>query len=199
VSHAAETIRSSSERVSSGAAQQAAAIDQVSRKIAQLGQRSLEIGRIVDLVEEIARETNLLALNSSIEATRTSGGSRGFALVAEEVRKLAARAQTATREIAAFLETIQEATTEAGAAMSEIRAVTRRTVEEAAQEYGLAEEVVAAARTLEEAIARFRVEKADDDTTRERLRAIERQREELTQALVRLDAEELQLGGRGGE
>jgi methyl-accepting chemotaxis protein len=186
VSRSADAILGASQRMAQGAARQAQAIDGVSRKIKALGQRSLEITRIVELVEDIASQTNLLALNSAIEASKAGEGGKGFAVVAEEVRKLAERSGAATKDIAAFIESIQEATDEAGRAMEEIRDVTRGTADESKSQIDVARAVVASAHSLAEAIARFKVRAADDPV--EAARAIERLRARKADLQRALDA-----------
>gem|GEM_PF-6680556 len=186
---AAEAIQQASQRMEKGAAQQAHAIDGVSRKIKQLGQRSLEITRIVELVEGIAAQTNLLALNASIEANRAGQGGQGFAVVADEVRKLAERSSAATKDIADFIESIQEATDEAGRAMDEIRAVTRRTADDAGDQRQVAEQVVASARALGQAIARFTVPEGESARRTTALLALRRRHAELTVALGEVQRE----------
>jgi methyl-accepting chemotaxis protein len=93
------------------------AIDLVSLRVADLGERSKEIGSIVATIDDIAAQTNLLALNAAIEAARAGDQGRGFAVVADEVRKLAERSSVATKEIAALISSIQSGVSEAVKAM----------------------------------------------------------------------------------
>tara|TARA_B110000908_G_C10260499_1_gene458848 strand:+ start:875 stop:3178 length:2304 start_codon:yes stop_codon:yes gene_type:complete len=97
-------------------------IQDTSKRIKRLGESSQEIGDIVSLINEIADQTNILALNAAIQAAMAGEAGRGFAVVADEVQRLAERSATATKQIAGLVKTIQTDTHEAVASMEQTTA-----------------------------------------------------------------------------
>ncbi len=88
-------------------------IQETSKRIKRLGESSQEIGNIVELINDIAEQTNILALNASIQASMAGEAGRGFAVVADEVQRLAERSTNATKQIEVLVRTIQADTNEA--------------------------------------------------------------------------------------
>jgi methyl-accepting chemotaxis protein len=119
---ASDTARGGAEVVKqtiSGMERIAAKVRDAAKTVDSLGARSDQIGQIVGTIEDIADQTNLLALNAAIEAARAGEQGRGFAVVADEVRALAERTTRATREIGEMIKAIQSETKGAVSAMEE--------------------------------------------------------------------------------
>jgi methyl-accepting chemotaxis protein len=121
VAIAAEATSGGLPEIAEGMARQQAAVAEIARKLKALEARSEEIGQIVEMLDDVTSETNILSLNAAIEASRAGTQGKGFGLVAEEVRKMAERAASATKDIGAYIETIAGATGDATRAIESVR------------------------------------------------------------------------------
>ncbi len=92
-------------------------IQETAKRIKRLGESSQEIGEIVELIDDIADQTNILALNAAMQAAMAGDAGRGFAVVADEVQRLAERSRNATKQIEVLVRTIQADTNEAVSSM----------------------------------------------------------------------------------
>ena len=127
-------------------------IQDTSKRIKRLGESSQEIGDIVSLINDIADQTNILALNAAIQASMAGDAGRGFAVVADEVQRLAERSATATKQIEALVKTIQNDTNDAVISMEQTTAEVVRGAR-LAQDAGVAlEEIETVSASLAELI-----------------------------------------------
>ncbi|MDB6141794.1 MAG: chemotaxis protein [Pseudomonas sp.] len=123
-------------------------IQDTSKRIKRLGESSQEIGDIVSLIDDIADQTNILALNAAIQASMAGDAGRGFAVVADEVQRLAERSSSATKQIETLVRAIQNDTNEAVISMEQTTAEVVRGAR-LAQDAGVAlEEIEGVSKTL---------------------------------------------------
>ncbi|MGE3270336.1 MAG: methyl-accepting chemotaxis protein [Chloroflexota bacterium] len=114
----AETGAEALRQTVAGMAEIATVVEAASDRVRRLGQLSERIGAVVETIDDVAEQTNLLALNAAIEAARAGEHGRGFAVVADEVRKLAERSQRETKAITELIHEVQQGTREAVEAMA---------------------------------------------------------------------------------
>jgi|JI8StandDraft_1071087.scaffolds.fasta_scaffold05894_3 twitching motility protein PilJ len=127
-------------------------IQETSKRIKRLGESSQEIGDIVSLINDIADQTNILALNAAIQASMAGEAGRGFAVVADEVQRLAERSASATKQIEQLVKTIQSDTNEAVISMEQTTSEVVRGAR-LAQDAGVAlEEIQTVSRNLADLI-----------------------------------------------
>ena len=121
--------------------------------IGRLGERSQEIGKLIDMIDDIADQTNLLALNAAIEAARAGEHGRGFAVVADEVRNLAERTMKTTNEVASSIKAIQEETNNAVSQMKRGQEQTQTGVGSAQESGEALQSIVSGTVTMSEMIS----------------------------------------------
>lgn len=166
-SQTAEKGRDVVDRTVQGMLRIADTVREASETIGQLGQSSNEIGDIIKVIDEIADQTNLLALNAAIEAARAGEQGRGFAVVADEVRKLAERTSRATKEIAGMIDKIQTDTERSVSSMEVGSTEVRSGVELAGEAKKALDQIVAASNKGESMIQRIAAASEQQSTAAE--------------------------------
>ncbi|MDT8067778.1 MAG: methyl-accepting chemotaxis protein [Terriglobia bacterium] len=180
-SKAAESARRAGETARSGGAIVSETVDVIqnlanstrntSAKIEELGKSSDQIGQIIGVIDDIADQTNLLALNAAIEAARAGEQGRGFAVVADEVRKLAERTTQATKEIAQMIKTIQEETARAVEAMEASTSVVEHGVESATKAGNSLKEIIQSSEQVNDMITHIATASTEQSTATQQVNA----------------------------
>lgn len=156
--HTATEVRRAEERAEQGlrgidtalaqAEQLSATVAQAVKVVSGLAEESTRIGGVLEVIQAVAEQTNLLALNAAIEAARAGEQGRGFAVVADEVRLLAQRTQQSTAEIRSMIEQLQSHSTAAVKAIDESSRVTQLTIEQAAEAGSSLRQIVESLRSI---------------------------------------------------
>jgi methyl-accepting chemotaxis protein len=140
-------------------------------QVVELGKGSEQIGKIIGVIDDIADQTNLLALNAAIEAARAGEQGRGFAVVADEVRKLAERTTKATKEIAGMIEAIQSETRSAVQAMERGKVEVEVGVEKTSASGAALQEIVKMSEQVGDMISQIATAATEQSATTEQINA----------------------------
>lgn len=164
-------IEKSHAAVASATDRQLAAMVEISRRLQTLSSRCEEVSQLVEVLDDLARQTNVLALNAALEASRAGPVGKGFAMVADEVRKLAERSAAATKDVAAFVQTLEGGTSDATRMLDDVQALARSLAEGATSTAEVSSQLATAAQQLSSTLAHFAVESTDDPRLAQALQA----------------------------
>jgi methyl-accepting chemotaxis protein len=143
----------------------------ITERVSKLGASSQQVGKIAAVIDDIADQTNLLALNAAIEAARAGEQGRGFAVVADEVRKLAERTAAATREIAEIVQNIQTETQQTVTAMEQGSDDVRTGVEGADQAGKALDEIISMASNVGDMVTQIATAATEQSSTSQSINA----------------------------
>jgi methyl-accepting chemotaxis protein len=177
---AADRLEDKATALARSASRQDAALADVSRRLDALGARSEEVGQLVELLEDVAAETNMLAVNAAIEASRAGAQGHGFGIVADEVRKLAERSAVATKEVGNFIQTIQGTSSDASRALEGMQALASEIASGAAEATATATQINGRAEAAAGALGRLRLTGAGEAKL---VAVLREQRQDLARAL----------------
>lgn len=166
LARAGNEIEKSNVAVASAAERQISAMAEISRRLQVLASRCEEVSQLVEVLDDLARQTNVLALNAALEASRAGPSGKGFAMVADEVRKLAERSAAATKDVGAFIQTLEGGTSDAGRMLDEVQGLARSLAEGAASTAEVSQQLVSASQELAAELGRLEVEDDDDHLKR---------------------------------
>ena len=159
----------------------AVSTEETAAKIQRLGKSSEQIGKIVGVIDDIADQTNLLALNAAIEAARAGEQGRGFAVVADEVRKLAERTTKATKEIAEMIAAVQTETQQAVANMQSETEKVNSGVSATTEAGEVLKEIMGMSKKVGDMISQIATASAQQSSTTEQIRSNMAQIAKVTQ------------------
>ncbi len=151
----------------------------------QLSSRAVNIGQVMSVIGDIADQTNLLALNAAIEAARAGEAGRGFAVVADEVRKLAEKTMTATAEVATAIREIQDSTRQVVAGMDETKAKVEVTADMAERSGGVLSQIVEQSDRIADMVRNIAAASEQQSATSEEVNGSVSHINELSQAISR--------------